>query len=66
MADDQTRRGPQDATRINIHEEYEVQYWTQRFSVTRERLEEAVRQVGVSAKKVESYLGGAFTGSGQA
>lgn len=28
MADDKTNRGPQDRTRINLAEIYEVRYWT--------------------------------------
>ncbi|WP_449470360.1 DUF3606 domain-containing protein [Sphingobium chungangianum] len=35
MADDKTRKGPQDANRISLSEDYEVQYWTNRFSVSR-------------------------------
>ncbi len=29
MADDLSKRGPQDATRINVNEAHEVRYWTQ-------------------------------------
>ena len=28
MADDKSIRGPADARRINIHEDYEIRYWT--------------------------------------
>ncbi len=28
MADDKTKRGPADRSRINVNEEYEVRYWT--------------------------------------
>ncbi len=28
MADDLKQRGPQDASRISLNEEWEVQYWT--------------------------------------
>jgi hypothetical protein len=37
-------------------EEYEVQYWTGRFGVSRDRLEEAVAAVGNGADSVEAYL----------
>jgi hypothetical protein len=56
MADDKTQRGPADHSRINVHEEYEVQYWTKKFGCTPGELEKAVRTVGVMAGKVEAYF----------
>jgi hypothetical protein len=56
MADDKSKRAPQDAGRVNINEEYEVQYWTKKFGVTAERLRAAVAKVGVSAGAVEQEL----------
>lgn len=58
MADDQTRRSPQDAARININEDYEVRYWTERFGVGEQRLRDAVEKVGVGAEAVERELRG--------
>lgn len=57
MADDKTNRGPQDASRINIHEDYEVEYWTKKFGVSRAELEAAVGKAGVSANAVARELG---------
>lgn len=56
MADDKTARGPQDSSRIALGEDYEVQYWTNRFNVSKERLEEAVKAVGNSVDAVADYL----------
>lgn len=56
MADDKTKRAPQDASRINMNEDYEVRYWTQKFGVTKAQLAAAVKVAGVSAKAVEAYL----------
>ena len=56
MADDKTKTAPQDASRININEDYEVRYWTEKFGVTPEQLRAAVRKVGVSANAVENEL----------
>jgi hypothetical protein len=56
MADDLSNRGPRDRGRINVHEQYEVSYWTKKFSVSKEKLQEAVQKVGVMAKDVEEYL----------
>ncbi len=56
MADDKTLRGPQDRSRIALGEDYEVDYWTGKFGVSRERLQQAVDEVGNSAAAVEQYL----------
>jgi hypothetical protein len=56
MSDDKTKTAPQDASKINIHEDYEVRYWTKRFGVTPEQLREAVAKVGTSAAAVETEL----------
>ena len=56
MADYKTKAAPQDASRINIHEDYVVRYWTEKFGVTPEQLRAAVTKVGVSATAVENEL----------
>ena len=56
MADDKTNRGPQDRNRINLSEEYEVQYWSEKFGVTPEQLRDAVHKVGSSSAAVEQEL----------
>ena len=40
--DDKTKTRPQDSTRINMNEDYEVAYWTKRFGVTKQQLQSAV------------------------
>ena len=57
MADDLTNRSAQDRSRVNVHEDYEVRYWTKKWGVSREQLVEAVQQAGVSAKAVARHLG---------
>jgi hypothetical protein len=56
MSDDLTKKGPQDRSRINLSEPYEVQYWADKFGVSKERLSEAVHNVGHSAKAVEEEI----------
>ncbi|MGE6695192.1 DUF3606 domain-containing protein [Sphingobium limneticum] len=56
MADDKTLRSPQDSSRIALGEDYEVEYWTKKFGVTRDELEKAVKAVGNGAEAVEEYL----------
>ena len=57
MSDDRTNRGAQDRSRISLSEDYEVQYWTKEFGVSRERLEQLVAQLGNSAAKIREALG---------
>ena len=56
MPDDLTNRGPQDRSRISLLEPHETQYWADKFNVSKERLSEAVRNVGHSASEVEQEL----------
>jgi hypothetical protein len=56
MADDKTKTRPQDAQRVNIHEDYELEYWSKKFGSTRDELKMAVKKVGVMAKDVEREL----------
>lgn len=57
MADDRSNRGPQDRARINLTEDYEVRYWTQKFGVSKTELEKAVAKAGASAAAVAQVLG---------
>ena len=57
MSDDTNIRGPADAARINIHEDYEVRYWTHKFGCTKEHLIACVHRVGVMAADVQRCLG---------
>ena len=58
MSDNKTIRGPQDASRISLNEDYEVDYWAGKFGVSREKLAEAIKAVGNSAAAVERHLKG--------
>ena len=57
MSDNLNDRGQQDRSRINVHEEWEVRHWTEALGVSREQLENAVRQVGPSVTAVREHLG---------
>jgi hypothetical protein len=54
--DDRQNRGPQDRTRVNTEQDYEVRYWTQELGVTEAELRAAVQRVGSSADKVREHL----------
>lgn len=56
MSDNLQKSGPQDRSRINVHEEWEVRHWTEALGVSREELERAVAEVGVSAEAVREHL----------
>ena len=56
MSDDLANRGQQDRSRINMTEDHEVRYWTQRLGVDREMLATAITEVGPSVTAVERYL----------
>jgi hypothetical protein len=57
MVDDLKNRSAQDRLRVNVHEYYEVRYWTEKWGVTQEQLVEAVHKAGVSAEAVARQLG---------
>ena len=57
MADDLKTRGAQDRARVNVHEEHEVRYWTEKWSVTKQQLTDAVQKAGVSVDAVARELG---------
>jgi hypothetical protein len=56
MVDDLRNKGPQDRSRISLLEPHEVQYWADKFNVSKEWLSEAVKNVGHSAAAVEEEL----------
>lgn len=58
MADDRSKSGGQDRTRINVHQDYEVRDWSRKFGVTAEQLKAAVKAVGNDANAVEMHLKG--------
>jgi hypothetical protein len=59
MSDNLQNRGQQDRSRINLHEKWEVQYWTKELGVTEEELAKAVEEAGSSsAEAVRQHLRG--------
>lgn len=57
MSDDLQNKGQQDRSRINLHEEHEIRYWTEALGVSKDELEQAVKEVGPSASAVRLKLG---------
>jgi hypothetical protein len=57
MADDLLKRGRPDRNLINMHEDFEVKYWTKHLGVSLEELKKAVEKVGNGAAAVRKELG---------
>ncbi|MBB3951522.1 DUF3606 domain-containing protein [Aureimonas jatrophae] len=57
MADNLKRRQPEDPTKVNVNEKWEVDYWTNKWGVTEQQLRDAVKSVGVMTKDVAKKLG---------
>jgi 3-oxoacyl-[acyl-carrier-protein] synthase III len=57
MADNKTKRGQPDRSKINMGEDYEVKYWAKELGVTRDELQRVVDKVGNSAAAVRKELG---------
>ncbi len=57
MADDKSKTGSPDRDRINLSEDYEVNYWTHKFGISADALRQAVKQAGPVAKDVAKQLG---------
>jgi hypothetical protein len=56
MADDTSKRGPPDPKRINVNEQWELNYWTKELGCTPDQLRTAVSNVGVMADDVRRHL----------
>jgi Protein of unknown function (DUF3606) len=54
--DNLTKKHQPDRSEINMHEDYEVKYWTKELGVTREQLQKAIDKVGNSAPAVRKEL----------
>ena len=57
MTDDKKNAGSPDSDRINVNEDYELQYWTMRLGVSADVLRAAVKAVGPTAAAVREHLG---------
>lgn len=57
MTDDKKNTGNPDRDRINVNEDYELQYWTKALGVSAEELRGAVKAVGATAVAVRKHLG---------
>ena len=56
MPDHATNTVPQDASRVSIHDESELEYWSKKLGVTPAQLRAAVAKVGDLVRRVETEL----------
>ncbi|SES21870.1 DUF3606 domain-containing protein [Pedobacter rhizosphaerae] len=54
--DNKQKTGIADRSRINIHESYEVDYWANKYGISKDKLKAVVQTVGTAVAKVEAYL----------
>jgi len=57
VMDNLTRKDQRDRSKINMHEDFEVKYWTKELGVSKEQLQRAVDKVGNSAAAVRREIG---------
>ncbi|AXK82285.1 DUF3606 domain-containing protein [Pseudolabrys taiwanensis] len=56
MDNSKLNRGIHDRGRINVGEDYELRYWSQKFGITPDCLKKIVDRVGDSVSAVEAAL----------
>lgn len=58
MADNPAVRGQADRSRINVNQEHEVRYWSEKLGITADELRQIVGEVGPMADAVEQRARG--------
>ena len=58
MTDNPNKTAPQDAQRVNVNQDHELRYWSQKFGVSTEQLKKVVGRVGPMADDVERAISG--------
>jgi len=56
MPDDDTTRPPRDGKFLSLEEDWELEFWSRTYGVTRRRLTEAVKAAGYSTRRVREHL----------
>jgi hypothetical protein len=58
VADNPNIRGGGDGKRINVDQDYELRYWSEKLGVSADELRQAVKDVGPMAEAVEQHIRG--------
>jgi hypothetical protein len=56
MVDNLKRRAPEDPTKINVNQQWEIDYWCNELGVSETKLRQAVKAVGPMVSAVKKYL----------
>lgn len=56
MGDDLKQTGKSDDSRINVEQDHELRYWSEKFGVSGDQLRSAVAKVGPMVKNVRDHL----------
>ena len=56
MADDLKQTGKSDDSRIDVDQDHELRYWSEKFGVSRDELRKAVQAAGPVVKDVQRHL----------
>ena len=56
MADNLKKTGKPDDARINVEQDHELGYWSEKLGVSREELRKAVQAAGPMVKDVQRHL----------
>ena len=57
MSDNKSKTGSPDRDRINLSEDYEVQYWTKELGISEKELRDVIQAVGNTSKAVREHVG---------
>lgn len=57
MSDNTNIRQPEDPTKVNINQQWEIDYWCKKWSITKERLLKTVKKVGPMVVDIKKELG---------
>jgi hypothetical protein len=58
VADDLKQTGKPDDARINVYQDHELHYWSEKFGVSPEGFRKAVQAAGPMVRDVQKYLRG--------
>ncbi|MDA8442850.1 MAG: DUF3606 domain-containing protein [Peptococcaceae bacterium] len=56
MPEDLPKKRPDDTSKVNIHDQFEVRWWCHELGCTESELKSAVYAVGTSADEVRKHL----------
>lgn len=56
MVDDLNKRRPQDQTKVNLSQPWEVEYWTREFGISEVRLRTIITNVGNGVGAIREYI----------